>query len=254
MRLPELQKAFMSGLFAESEDVINVIKNKPTLSPSALLSVYRGSMLGIKTEAMNAVYPVCKQLVGEPFFDALSRKYLSKYTPKTGSLDDLGEGFPDFCRSFPALNELPYFSDVAALEWAWHRAFHARNDVDFDAQAFAELEEHQWNTVRLQVTHSVQFIRADYSVMDLWSAHQSEPVDEFSIVQADYRYLVHRVEHEVVIESVNESTFDCLQWIAQGVSLAELFSSQHASTCSEGLPNWLAQRLIVSFTTGDENA
>ena len=77
--------------------------------------------------------------MGRKFFDALTRKYIELYPSRSSSLDDYGAQLPEFVASFPPLEDINYASDLARLEWYWHKAFHAKDQRPLDMTRLLEL-------------------------------------------------------------------------------------------------------------------
>src|SRR5689334_21117181 len=60
------------------------------------LQVYRNNVFASLTEALAAVYPVVKRLVGEPFFNQLARRFIRRHPSRSGNLHDFGAELPAF--------------------------------------------------------------------------------------------------------------------------------------------------------------
>src|SRR5512145_377607 len=135
--LPELQIAFARGVFDPDDAAIAEFVVPAGMSAAARLAVYRRNVLGNYAAALRDVYPVLLRLVGESFFDRLVRDYATQIPSRSGDLHDFGGELCAFLEALPAARDLPYLADVARLEWAVHRTFHARHALALDVARLA---------------------------------------------------------------------------------------------------------------------
>src|SRR5437764_9903127 len=82
-------------------------------------AVYRNNVAVGLIKSLEARYPVVRRLVGDDFFRAAARAFISRNKPQNAVLIGYGADFAAFLRSFPPAAELPYLPDVASLESAW---------------------------------------------------------------------------------------------------------------------------------------
>ncbi len=103
-------------------------------------AVYRNNVHVSLVNALTKGFPVVRALVGEEFFTAMARVFVGQTKPSSPMLFQYGENFPDFIAEFPPAASLPYLSDVARLECAWTRAYHAADDPILTVDALADLQ------------------------------------------------------------------------------------------------------------------
>jgi hypothetical protein len=137
-------------------------------------AVYRNNVVVSLTEALSATFPVVRQLVGEEFFEGMARLYLRAHPPSSPVLAEYGTDFPAFIAAFPAAASLPYLADVARLEAAWLRAYHAADAVPIAPDAFACALEADLAAVHLTLHPSMQVLCSPYAVRSIWAAHQGQ--------------------------------------------------------------------------------
>lgn len=87
--------------------------------------VYRNNVQHGLISALKQRFPVIERLVGGDFFTAMARVFAAQHPPKTPVLIDWGDVFPAFLEGFPPVAKLPYLPDVARLELARGRSYHA---------------------------------------------------------------------------------------------------------------------------------
>ncbi len=224
-RLRDLQAAFMRDIYARSVMLAPAVRERSGRSAEAQIAVYRGSVYGNLTNALNETFPVTRRLLGERFFDAMALRYVRAHPPTTPWLADLGEQFSAFAQGFAPLAELPWVVDVAKLEWLWHRAFHAADAQPWEASSLALLAPEAQAASVLQLRPGMHWMQSCFAVDVVWSAHQQSDVADFSaaIEPAAPRWLlVYRDGFEVGIERLTDAESELLRGMAAGLPLADL--------------------------------
>lgn len=132
-------------------------------------AVYRNNVAVSLGEALASRFPVIRRLVGGAFFAAMARLYAETDRPKSPVLAEWGAGFAGFLEGFPPLAAYPFLGDVARIEFARGRAFHAadRRPVDPAAVLGADPER-----VRLVLHPSVRLLPLAYPAVSIWARHQ----------------------------------------------------------------------------------
>lgn len=134
-------------------------------------AVYRNNVAVSLTGALAARFPVVKRLVGEEFFAPLAGVFSEEERPKTPVLAEWGQGFAAFLDSFPPLADYPYLGDVARIEYARGRAFHAADAPPADPALIAAANP---DRVRLVLHPSVTLLPLAHPAVSIWAANQPE--------------------------------------------------------------------------------
>ena len=132
-------------------------------------AVYRNNVTVGLTEALATRFPVIQRLVGEAFFAAMARLYVETDRPKTPVLHEWGEGFAGFLEGFPPLAAYPYLGDVARIEYARGRAFHAADALPVDPVRLASADP---DRVRLTLHPSVTLLALGHPAVSIWASNQ----------------------------------------------------------------------------------
>ncbi|MDO9062036.1 MAG: DNA-binding domain-containing protein, partial [Bradyrhizobium sp.] len=127
--------------------------------PARRFAVYRNNVMASLAAALARRYPVIERLVGGEFFGAMARQFVMRHPPRSPLLAQYGDGFADFIAAFEPARELPYLADVARLEAARTRAYHAEDAVPLGADDFAALDAEALGDIRLQLHPSVSILR-----------------------------------------------------------------------------------------------
>jgi hypothetical protein len=137
-------------------------------------NVYRNNVIVSLTEALGETFPAIKSLLGEEFFNALARAFVSVHPPKSPVLIWYGGEFPGFIEAFPPLAAYPYLGDVARVEWAWVQAFHAEDAVPLDPSALADIAPEKVGACRFVRHPAADVLSSDWPVWDLLRANRFE--------------------------------------------------------------------------------
>lgn len=195
--------------------------------PQQRFAIYRNNVTVSLIEALSATYPVVAALVGQPFFADCARVYLRQRPPQTPVMARYGAGFADFLAGFPPAASLPYLPDVARLEQARTKAYHARDAEPLGAEAFAALDPTRLSDLTLKAHPSVGLLASRSAVVSLWAAHQGlcrlEAVDPAVPEDA----LVIRPAFEVEVIALVPGGAAFLGALADGMPLGEAAGRLH---------------------------
>lgn len=132
-------------------------------------AVYRNNVSVSLTEALASRFPVIRRLVGEAFFAPMARLYADQDRPKSPVLAEWGDGFAAFLEGFPPLASYPYLGDVARIEYARGRAFHAADACPVDPAIFADADPEK---LRLTLHPSVMLLTLAHPAVTIWARNQ----------------------------------------------------------------------------------
>ncbi|MBL4916937.1 DNA-binding domain-containing protein [Szabonella alba] len=132
-------------------------------------AVYRNNQAVGLSQALALRFPVIRRLVGEDFFAALARAYAGVERPVSPVLAEWGAGFSEFLDRFPPLAAYPYMGDVARIEYARGRAFHAADAAPVDPAVFAMADP---GRLRLGLHPSVTLLSLAHPAVSIWQRNQ----------------------------------------------------------------------------------
>lgn len=131
--------------------------------------VYRNNVAVSLTEALAARFPVVGQLVGAAFFRAMARFYAEIDPPRTPVIAEWGAEFADFLAQFQPLAGYPYLPDVARIEYARGRAYHAGDALAINPAQIAGADP---DRLRLMLHPSVTVLHLSHPAVSIWAKHQ----------------------------------------------------------------------------------
>ena len=192
-------------------------------SADIAIEVYRNNYRGNLHDTLAGAYPVTEQLVGKDFFRYMTRLYIGQHPSRSGNLHHYGMQLPDFIAAFEPAKGLVYLPDVAALEWACHRAYFADNDVALDVGKLAQVHPNQYSDLILYTHQSCHQVRSHYPVAAIWHAHQPGASEDFHIDldSGSCNALVSRKNDVVLVCELSDADSAWLQGIQAGISLGD---------------------------------
>lgn len=170
----DMQDAFTAALLDPSVAPPAFLTTSGTIALADRITVYRNNVMVALTDALRAQFPVSARLVGDEFFTAAARLFALNHLPENPVLIRWGDAFPDFLSTFEPAGSVPYLPDIARLEVAWNRAYHAAEAVSLYSGMNALLSADQVAEIQLIPHPSAQVLSSGYPIVSIWAAHQQE--------------------------------------------------------------------------------
>ncbi len=218
-----IQVGFSNALLAPERPLPPGVITWNGSDPSVRFDVYRNNVVVSLTEALAEGFPVTRALVGERFFAAMARCFVVAQPPGSPILSDYGDALPDFIAAFPPARGLPYLPDLARLERARVKAYHAADAPVLTAQDLAEhLDEPQrLPAARLALHPACTVLVSAHAIVSLWAAHQGEGrIEDVDLRRAESA-LVLRDGDEVLVLPLSPAIGPFLAALAAGAPLGE---------------------------------
>lgn len=244
-RLPEIQRDFAEFVWhVRDTSMAGIVTNG--IEPERRLSIYRNNTLLGLTEVLRSVFPVVRRLVGDRFFDRLSREFILARPPLEASLLSYGKALPDFLASWGPVDNLPYLADTARLEWFCHEVYHEANDSTVDWDDFQAVMGGNPGTTRIRLRPSVRLLKSEFPVDLIWRANQdvSAEVNEIKLSAGGCRLLIYRPEWQAGIVRLDEGGYRLFQMIEAGSTLND--AVQEALSAEPGFDLVSIFRLALS--------
>jgi hypothetical protein len=218
-------------------------------------NVYRNNVFISLADALAARFPVCLSLVGEEFFRRMARIFIELCPPRSPVLMEYGDDFGDFIDIFPPARSLPYLGDVARLEAARTRAYHAADAEPLSVDELASLATCTWEETRVSIHPSAQIVRSGYSVVSIWEAHMGDSAPSAIDASAPEDALVIRPGVEVEVHRLPPGGAVFLSKLLEGASFREAARKAAASDRDfdlvTGLATLLLSRVIIGLSRSE---
>jgi uncharacterized protein (UPF0276 family) len=244
------QQLFVAALFDSNQTAQAVAQFKGRQEHR--FALYRGNLGATWDKTLSAAYPVVRMLVGEEFFSGLSKAYGRAHPSESGDLNHFGARFDDFLRHFPHVADYPYLPDMAALEWALHRAHYAPAAEGVSAQMLAALSPAQMETVRLTLHPACRLLSSAWATIPLWQAHQADSGVGFPDDMAVPSHgVIARPDWKPRVIPLSKAGHAALQVLGEGgdfgAALDAAFDIDDAFDVAGALQLWLAHALITGI-------
>lgn len=136
--------------------------------------VYRNNVVAGLCDALAASFPVVQKLVGEEFFAEMAARFVRRHPPGSPVLMLYGAAFPAFLESFPPAGALGYLPDIARLELALRRSYHAADVPAVDPSALTAIPPEQLAAVRLTLTPSTGLLQSRWPIHAIWRFNRDD--------------------------------------------------------------------------------
>ncbi len=151
--------------------------------PRRRFAVHRNNMVAGLVRTLAARFPAVVKIVGRDFFNAMARAFVLAHPPRSPLLAHYGDAFADFIDAFAPAGEVAYLGDVARIEAARTRAYHAADAVPLGADDFAAVPAEALGSMRLALHPSVEVVRSAHPIVTIWAMNSGEqplgPIDDW---------------------------------------------------------------------------
>ncbi|KJZ20582.1 HvfC/BufC N-terminal domain-containing protein [Loktanella sp. S4079] len=218
------QSSFQAALLDPSLAAPNGLCNPDGQQASKRYDVYRNNVAVSLTDALVAGFPVLHKLVGDQFFRAMAGVYLRKHPPKSPLMMYYGEEMPQFLRRFQPAQSLKYLPDIAKLEIAMRRAYHAADATPIDPQRLSEIAPNQLLSSRVRLAPALAIIRSDYPIHAIYLANTT--ADAPAPIMRPETVLVTRPNLDPEIHLISQASASCIATLMQGSPLGETLTDE----------------------------
>lgn len=163
------QQDFAKAIFDASQPVPAGLLDGHDRDAGRRFDVYRNNVAVSLTEALHTGFPVIAKLLGTQNMDGLAGMFLRRSPPTSPLMMHYGDQFPEFLAGVDQLAHLGYLPDVARLELAIRRSYHAADAPPILPQDLAALPTADLLTSTMTLAPSLEILRSDWPIYDLWA-------------------------------------------------------------------------------------
>ncbi len=219
--LTSFETSFAGALLSADQPIPPGITAHSAAVPTRRFAVYRNNVIMGLRKTLQSRFPAVEKIVGVEFFAAMARVFVTAQPPRSPLLAAYGDDFPAFIAAFEPASELPYLADIARLEAARTRAYHAEDATPIDTGRFAVLDSRTIGAIRIDIHPSVEIVRSPFPIVTIWAMNSGE--QELSPI-ADWRgedALVARPNLDVQVRKLPPGGAAFLLTLAAGRPLGE---------------------------------
>jgi hypothetical protein len=259
----ELQQSFAATVLGLPVELPIGLRAATAARAESGLAVYRNNVMSGLIKAVAARFPVVRRLVGEDCFFESIRRFIVAEPPRSPLLLDYGDGFPQFLRRLGgdagicADACIGYIADVADLEIARGKAYHAADAASLPPQAFAAVPAQQLAGLRVSLHPSVSLLQSRFPIVSVWHANQ-EAGDATLPQWRPEAALIARPALEVEVWNLPPGGFAFLTALSRGATMAEAAeAATHAAPdfdLAVNLSVLIEARIVTDFLGSEASA
>jgi hypothetical protein len=218
--LADIQHTFAHALLQARLQVPAAVTQCAGPSRERRFRVYRNNVKASLVAALTARFPVTRRLVGEEFFEAMALVFIGLHPPRSPVLAEYGAEFAGFLEGFEPAADLPYLPDVARLEWARQRAFHAADAVPVAIDRLAALAADDLPHARLTLHPAAAVVASPWPIVSIWTTNtfDAEPRRIGPDLPGEAA-LITRPADEVLVELLPDGAEPMIDALGEGHSL-----------------------------------
>lgn len=252
-----IQGEFAAALLDAEKPAPRAVTSHTSRTPAKRFGVYRNNVVAGLVNALRSRFPVVEKIVGKDFFAAMARVYAIAHPPQSPLLMHYGDAFTDFIATFEPASVLPYLPDIARLEIARTRAYHAADAEPIDPERLQGLDPRELRHIRVILHPSLQTLRSRHPIVTIWAMNSGEaelrPIDDEGPEDA----LIMRPRLEVTVRRLPPGGSAFLQALSGGAALGKAAEGARADHSQFDLTANLAVligsgAMIDFFTCGDK--
>jgi Putative DNA-binding domain len=209
-------------------------------TPRERFAIYRNNVMVGLAGALEARFPATRKIVGEDFFKGAAKLFAATQPPRSPLMLFYGDAFPAFLADFEPAREVPYLADVARLEAARTRAYHAADAIPLTPAALSGVALDTLAASCFTLHASVEIVASDYPIVTIWAMNSGEialaPITDWRGEDA----LVSRLGLDVEVRRLPPGAKTFLQNLAAGDPLGAAATAALAGNASFDLAANLA--------------
>ena len=240
MAVQKCQSDFARALRNPDLAVPHGVTTHSSDTPKERFAVYRNNVVVGLVGALEARFPATRKIVGEDFFKGAAKLFAATEPPRSPLMLLYGDGFPAFLEGFEPARGVPYLADVARLEAARTRAYHAADAKPLTPAALSGVALDTLAGSCFTLHASVEIVASDYPIVTIWAMNSGE-IDLVPLT--DWRgenALVSRPGSDVEVRRLPAGAKTFLQSLAAGKPLGAAAASALAANASFDLAANLA--------------
>ena len=219
--MQQMQDAFAAALLDPGLAPPAGVVSHTSGAPLKRFGVYRNNVMVGLIDALEARFPAVERIVGEEFFRASASVFARANPPRSPLMMTYGDEFPDFLASFEPAAEIAYLADVARVEAARTRAYHAADAAPLQSADLASVQASDLAALRFELHPSLEIVLSAFPVVTIWAMNAGEtPLAAIN----DWRgedALVIRPAFEVEVRRLPAGAGAFLQSLKTGAPLGE---------------------------------
>ena len=153
------------------------------------------------------------------------------------------------------MSKLPYLTDVARLEWAYHTVFHANAPPSFEPNALEQVAAENYPKLRFNLGSACRLVCSTYPIFRIWKVNQEGYVGDkkVNLDNGPESVFIVRPDLEVQLQRLNAAESALLRALESGDNLGEAVEAALSNSPDFDLQSALARYLSLGVLVGPVN-
>lgn len=191
-------------------------------------SVYRNNVTVSLTDALRSGFPAIASLIGDDNFAFMAKAYAKNYPPGSPLLMLYGATFPAFLERSKPLSHIGYLGDVARLEHALRRSYHAADSDAMPVRIMQDIPLNSLMNASVGISAATVLLRSAWPVHSIW-AYALDPGNP-KPQAIPQNVLITRPEFDPMVAPLPAGSADFIDALIRGRTLARAHSDAMATT------------------------
>lgn len=162
------ETGFRAALLTPSQNAPEGLTDGAGRPAGRRFDVYRNNVAVSLREALESGFPAVAKLIGPENFSRAAGMFLRQSPPVSPLMMHYGAGFAEFLEGVEALRPIGYLGDVARLELALRRSYHAADAPALDGARLATLSEEALSGARFTLAPATQVLCSAWPVVSIY--------------------------------------------------------------------------------------
>jgi hypothetical protein len=211
----QLQRFFAEAILFDDAPIPATVRQASGPAYASRFGVYRNNVIAGLIKAVAARYPVVRKLLWDDAFTRAAHLYVTAEPPRSPVMSEYGDSFPQFLRNIGQCAASDYLADVAEVEAARTRAYHAAEATPLPRDAFAALALEDLPDLRLTLHPSVALLKSRFPVVSIWQANRHDNDNTISKWKPECA-LIARPHLHVEVRPLSAGAYAFIAALAEG--------------------------------------
>jgi len=215
------------------------------------LNVYRNNVAAGLFNVLASRFSTVRRIVGDESFLSAARDFIASCPPRSAVLMKYGDEFPGFVRRRGAAVCFRYVADIADLELARGRAYHAADATPLSHRAFATLSGDEFSGKRVTLHPSTSLLISRFPVVSVWRAHQTDTSYHPTHARGAEAALISRPFLDIEVHLLPDGSYAFLDALRSGGTIAEALNagadSAAAFDLTENLSLLISSNIVIAL-------
>lgn len=232
----QLQRSFAEAILSGDAPIPATIQTATGRAHASRFGVYRNNVIASLIGAVSARYPVVRRLLWDDAFDRVAHRYVLSEPPRSPVLLDYGATFPQFLRAVGQGVAASYLADVAEIESARTRAYHAADMEPLRPEAFNAFCPDEWPGLRVILHPSVALLKSGFPAVSIWQANLTANDNRLDVWKPECA-LIARPHWQVEVRIIPARVYAFIAALADGHTVGASIALASAGAPDFDLPD-----------------